>query len=609
MGVPTFFLSILKKKHNKDIHSGVKNGELNCEYFFLDYNGIVYGAYAKVKKTTDGKNLSKDKIEELIIDEVVRYTKYLICDVVKPTKLTYIALDGPAPRAKMVQQRSRRYKVYNQKNYIQNEKKKLGIDSDKLEWDTSANISPGTVFMEKLSDRLFLIIKQNGFNTHDKNMQMILSNSNVPGEGEHKFLPLIRTMRLKKISQNAKVYLYGEDADLLILSLSTHKNNMHVLRKVQIESVKEMKNLYESYEFIDVNIDSLSNSFNYDLTRTFKDHKFDKMRILNDYIFLTFLVGNDFVLSMPFLKIREKGLETLIAIYHDIKLNHSDYLIDYNPNSDKIPAVNLIFFKEFILKISEKEDMLMKEKQNTVDKLLKGFKQPSRIERELDLTPLEIIESRYTHLEVCSPDHPLFSEYHMEFKKINYKQPYEKWSDEYYKYYFNISKDNIEEFNTFKINIVQNYLESLMFTLKYYLQGCPSWQWHYKYRVSPLLHDVYYVLDNNLINMNNINFELGEPYTPFQQLMLILPPQTNELVPSVLRPIMLDDKLLCTQFYPISFRIDVAAGIKTMYSEAILPEIDEELLIGTVKEYEKKLNSSEIKRNKIEKPSKTAQKV
>jgi 5'-3' exonuclease len=77
----------------------------------------------------------------------------------------------------------------------------------------------------------------------------------------------------------------------------------------------------------------------------------------------------------------------------------------------------------------------------------------------------------------------------------------------------------------------------------------------------------------------------------------------NALVPSVLRPIMNDDKLLCTQFYPVDFRIDASVGIKTQYSEAILPEIDDELLINTVKEHEKDLTACEKERNKIrEKP-------
>ena len=87
--------------------------------------------------------------------------------------------------------------------------------------------------------------------------------------------------------------------------------------------------------------------------------------------------------------------------------------------------------------------------------------------------------------------------------------------------------------------------------------------------------------------------------------MLILPPQMNELVPSVLRPIMLDDKLLCTQFYPINFKLDVTVGIKVEYSEAILPEINEKLLLDTVKKYEDKLTSEEKNRNTIRKPLKT----
>lgn len=60
--------------------------------FFMDYNGIVYGAYENVKNQfTTG--MTKDEIEAIIIAEVIRYTKYLICEVVRPQKVTYIALD------------------------------------------------------------------------------------------------------------------------------------------------------------------------------------------------------------------------------------------------------------------------------------------------------------------------------------------------------------------------------------------------------------------------------------------------------------------------------------------------------------------------------------
>jgi 5'-3' exonuclease len=598
MGVPTFFLSILRNKYYKNIHSGVQNGKLNCEYFFLDYNGIVYAAYERIKKTIEGNNFSKEKIEELIINEVIRYTRYLICEVVRPSKLTYIALDGPAPRAKMVQQRSRRYKTYYDKIYMQNEKKKYKLNSDEIEWDRSANISPGTDFMEKLSNKLLEIMKSKGFSVHNPKMQVLLSNSNVPGEGEHKFLPLIRSMRKKESTKNSKIYLYGKDADLIVLAISTHKSNIHVIREVDLQT-SEMKKLYESYEFVDVNIDNLRNAFYNDLTRSFENHQFDKIRIINDYIFLTFLVGNDFVISLPYLKIKKDGLESLIAVYRSIKMNYNDYLINYHPDKEDSPTLNIPFFKELISEMSKKEDFLMKMQQKEIERLMNGAKDNNRIERESKMSPYEIFRSRYEHLQVCSTDHPLFKKYHEEFKKVDYNKKYEIWKEEYYKYYLNIDKSNEDEYFNMRINLVKNYLESVMFNLKYYFQGCPSWQWHYKFRVSPLLTDIHYVLENNIIDMNNIEFTEGSPYTPFQQLMLILPPQMDFLIPSVLRPIMTDDKLLCTQFYPIDFRIDVTVGQKTIYSEAILPEIDEELLIETVKKYEKKLTAKEIERNTI----------
>ena len=97
MGIPGLFADIIKNKFYKNIHSGVKNGKVNCEYFFMDYNGIVYSAYERIKDKIEGAENTKEKIEELLIDEVLRYTKYLICDVIKPSKLTYISLDHRLP--------------------------------------------------------------------------------------------------------------------------------------------------------------------------------------------------------------------------------------------------------------------------------------------------------------------------------------------------------------------------------------------------------------------------------------------------------------------------------------------------------------------------------
>jgi len=614
MGIPTFFLSIIKNKFYKNVHSGINKGQTTCDYFFMDYNGIVYGAYENVKSQFSGGNMTKDKMESIIIEEVIRYTKYLICEVVCPQKVTYIALDGPAPRAKMVQQRSRRYKGYYEKMLLADEKKKpkYNLDGDndnKLEWDRSANISPGTMFMEKLSNAIIGVMKTKGFSKHQSKMEVYLSNSNVPGEGEHKFLDIIRGMRKKKSTENLKVYLYGKDADLFVLAISTHKTNVHVIREMQLEQSVDLRKMYDGKEFIVINIDNLSSVFNNDLTRTFKGHSFDKVRILNDYLFLTFLVGNDFVISLPFMKIRNDGLKILMAIYHDIKLNHSGYLVNYDVDAStdsslSVPTINIPFFIELISEIAKKEDHLMKEQQIEINKHMNGYVASFRAKNEAESTPFQIFTSRFSHLEVCNPDHPLYKDYFADFQKIDYSKGYEEWKEAYYNFYLGISRADPTEYLKKRMDIVRNYLESIMFNLKYYFKGCPAWQWHYKYRIAPLISDVKYALETGVVNPNELVFEQGAPYTPFQQLMLILPPQMDFLVPKVLQPIMTDDKFLCTQFYPREFKLDVTTGIKTIYSEAILPEIDEDVLISVVKAQEDKLTEEEKRRNTIQKVKK-----
>ncbi len=604
MGVPTLFIRIIKNKFYKNVHQGVKNGEFDNDYFFMDYNQIIYNAYERVRKEIDGKNLSKDQLEALLIDEVVRYTIYLVVDVIKPKVLTYIAMDGPAPRAKMVTQRSRRYMSYQQKMLYQAEKKKHNIPVDKDEWDRSANIAPGTVFMEKLSNKLLEAMKKKLFNKHNPNMQLILSDGNVPGEGEHKFLPIIRSMRSNSQEMNRKIVIYGRDADLIVLAVSSHKNNISIMRDVHMETDKELRNWYMDYEFLVINIDNLETGFFDQLTRDLKNKKLDKVRVLNDYIFITDLMGNDFIDSMPFMKIRQDGLEATIAIYHQIKDHYDDYLIDYHPDKPDEPYINQPFFEELMMKIGEKQDKYMKGHEKTKKRLINGFRDGKRVEAESHLDPFKIYTSRFEHLQICSPEHPLFHTYLDDFTQIDYDKPESEWRLAYYKQYLGIDAEaHPEEFFNGLRDMVENYCESLIFTLRYYYQTCPSWHWFYRYRVPPLPSDVYEMLNGGHVILDKITFKKGKPYTPFEQLMMIYPPQMDFLLPAQLRPVMTDPNLLCIPYYPTDFRIDASAGVKYIYSEALLPEIDEEVLLPIIQKIENELPEEDKKRNQIrEKP-------
>ena len=601
MGVPTFFLQIIKNKFYKNVHNGIENGKVNCDYFFMDFNGTVYNAYEIVKKRLEGQNISNNKLEELLIEEVISLTQNLICNVIKPKKMTYIALDGPAPRAKMVQQRSRRFKAPMEKEFMKNLRKKYNINDDTIDWDRSANISPGTKFMEKLSNGILNAMKNKTFQKHNENMSIIFNNGNVPGEGEHKFLDIIRKMRTIEISQNDSIYLYGRDADLIVLAVTTHKNNIHIVREIKAETDKELKKTYEDYEYLQINIDQLADGFYKELIRKNQSgKKFQKVNVLNDYIFLTFLVGNDFVPSLPFLKIKKGGLNKIIDIYHKISNTTHEYLVLYDIDKKKEPIINYTFLLKIFLYTSENEDSWMKnDLQREIDRSLTGSIDQRTQEAEENMSTYEKMKTRYTHMHIANPNHPLFSIYQEEIRSLDFKKDYDIWSQDYYNFYLGITKNNIIEYTEMKDKLVLNYLESLAFTLKYYFTGCPSWQWHYQFRVAPLLNDISNYMSENANCIENIHFKLGKPYTPYQQLMLILPPQVDYIIPEQLRPIMHDDKIGCTQFYPLEARLDVTVGGKTMYSEPILPEIDESLLLNIIKKEEENLTKEEKIRNEI----------
>lgn len=609
MGVPTLFKKIIDNKHYKNIHKGIKNGQTNADYFFMDYNGIVYNAYENIKKDIEKNNYTKDKIEELVLEEVVSCTKALICNVVKPKKLTYIALDGPAPRAKMVQQRSRRFKAIMEKNFMKELNEKFKMNESKVIWDRSANISPGTEFMEKLSNRIIKAMKEKTFQQHNNDMKIIFNNGNTPGEGEHKFLNLLRNMRTMESKKNDKIYLYGRDADLIILAVCTHKSNIHIVREIKAENDPRLDEMYEGYTYLELNIDNLKDGFHNDIIRKdfFKEKegikitKKSKISLLNDYIFLTFLAGNDFVLSLPFLKIKKRSLEKIIHIYQEIKDNFDDYLVKFDFRKDKKPSINIEFLKKIYEMAALKEDEWMKKDiQSEVDKFLNGYMDERQKEFESKLSEYDKIKNRYTHMHIASPHHPLFEDYQKEIRSLDYNRDYEVWRNDYYDNFLGVKS---EEDSKMIDLCIENYLESLYFTLNYYLVGCPSWSWHYKFRVAPLLNDVFKYLDKNKDIEKFNNFKLDSPMTPFQQLLFILPPQNSHILPEVLRPIMSDDSIGVTQYYPEEIRIDAAFGGKTMYSEAILPEIDDNKLRNIIEKYEKKLTGDEKNRNIIREKS------
>ena len=236
MGIPRFYAEIIKRYEN--IQKLVLENQI--DYFFIDFNGMIYDAFANVYDKIE----NSVAFENLLINEILKLTKDLIVNVIKPSKCVYISIDGPAPRAKMVQQRSRRYKATVFEPMISNQiRHSYGVQAVQPTWNPSINASPGTKFMMKLSNALKQKINKNYFG---KNLKFILSDAFCPGEGEHKFLNYIRNLNEP---DETSYCLYGKDADLLVLSMTLRKNNVFVCRP---NDNKLNKDIYK-YVYIDVN--------------------------------------------------------------------------------------------------------------------------------------------------------------------------------------------------------------------------------------------------------------------------------------------------------------------------------------------------------------------
>ena len=255
MGIPSYFSHVIRK-YTKILRS--------CRYFidtdkpfthlYMDCNSIVYDSYHSISDTYIVEK--EDEFEEQIIREVANRIENYI-SMIKPTDVIYISFDGVAPLAKMDQQRTRRYKTH----FTSGIQYETTVESTK-KWNTSS-ITPGTIFMEKLSNYIYFYFKHKELQYNVKNI--VVSCSDKPGEGEHKLYSHIRQNDMKK----SNVAVYGLDADLIMLSIFHLKycNNIYIFREAP-EFLKnsipiEIKNNKNEPYFLD--IDNLSESIIYEM--------------------------------------------------------------------------------------------------------------------------------------------------------------------------------------------------------------------------------------------------------------------------------------------------------------------------------------------------------
>ena len=403
--------------------------------------------------------LTKTKFENKLIEHICKQIEIYI-QTIKPNNSIFIAFDGVAPVAKMEQQRSRRYKSNFEKKIISQIK-----NVTNNVWDKTC-ITPGTKFMEKLDKNIkkFFKNKENKYNVDT----IIISGPSEHGEGEHKLFDYIKNNKFFHYSRSTVVY--GLDADLIMLAL----NHLHICKKLYLYR--------ETPEFI--------KSINKNLDP-------NESYILQDYIFICFLLGNDFLPHFPALNIRTQGFENIYNSYIELFGNNNKELI----HKDEINWKN---FKLFINKLANNEHEYIKKEYKIRNK---------KENRTIPTHNFENTYKKYLHTPI--------------YNRVDevYINPFENgWERRYYKTLFHIepTQNNIK-------NICINYLEGLEWTFKYYTIGCKNWRWKYNYHYPPLLCDLQKYIPN--FNTNMVINKPPDPVSPYVQLTYVLPKDSLHFLP------------------------------------------------------------------------------
>lgn len=170
--------------HHHHHHTNQINGLLTpqpsnsnlSDNLYLDMNGIIHNC-----ARSDDKTQSRPTEKELMF-KIFHYIDMLFT-MIKPRKYFFMAIDGVAPRAKMNQQRSRRFRSALESHMARKKLVKRGAPVPDDLFDSNA-ITPGTEFMARLSQHLqYFIRKKMQEDTSWQRCKVIFSGHDVPGEG------------------------------------------------------------------------------------------------------------------------------------------------------------------------------------------------------------------------------------------------------------------------------------------------------------------------------------------------------------------------------------------------------------------------------------------
>jgi 5'-3' exonuclease len=618
MGIPSYFSNIVKQ--HKDIIKKL-SGLPRIHNLYMDTNGLIYDA-VRIVGTIHG--MSNDDYEALLIKTVCeKINEYMA--MFRPSDKILIAFDGVAPVAKLNQQRERRYKSWfttvvektiSQKNALLDPMEgsviKLGATPTQpvkaAAWNTSA-ITPGTRFMTRLNQRMrdYCAEKASIIGT---SVEYIYSGSDTPGEGEHKIFEYIRENA--KYHQKTTTLIYGLDADLIMLCL----NHLHISENIYLyrdtpEFIQSLDSTLSSNDQYYLDIPAFACSLEAvmretttqfaqgaantgerdvyisDASTIASDEYHNRkdandvmdntsspritsnvVAAIDDYIVMTFMLGNDFMPHFPSLNLRSNGMTVLLQTYANMFRQSKEYLVT-RASPDGRPTIVWKTMRAFISLLAETEHNRFmnehkirnrQEKQRfgggggsgdkmgglgqTPKSIVGGGAEvpsiPSVDIRDLTKIACNRVVQLVGNMERCHSLSEFMSIPLQERAVERYIDPFrENWEYRYYDALFGVDiyakdrrRNNGSGGNVDRLQMIcVNYIEGLEWTMRYYSSGCVDWRWTYKYPYAPLLVDLMRYIPHLDTALFSEGIPVKNPVRDIVQLCYVLPMASHGLLP------------------------------------------------------------------------------
>eukprot|EP00668_Euglena_longa_P033046 GGOE01042550.1.p1 GENE.GGOE01042550.1~~GGOE01042550.1.p1 ORF type:complete len:904 (-),score=226.32 GGOE01042550.1:209-2920(-) len=636
MGIPSLF-KWLRDKYPLAVRSGRGLAEAGgCDCLYLDLNGLIHIAC----HLTEGNQYGFD--EEEMIRRFLASVEHIVA-FAQPRQLLYLAVDGVAPRAKLNQQRARRYEAARHRRGILEEGSDseedgedaerrmevikqsldLGIfdtrpvspsassvtpdllaaasslnhvdcprehppgpmelaegtnhviprtegpsedcNGDLLGWDSNC-ITPGTPFMVRLAEQLrcFIRTKQSQ-DVLWQQVVVILSDSNTCGEGEHKIINFIRAQRCQAAYQpNTTHVICGADADLVMLALALHEPHCFILRERRQTGVMGKPGAL-AFDLISIAAlrEYLRLEFQAKVRRDGKGQweELDPERIIDDFVFLCFFVGNDFLPHLPSCFVDAFAIDNLLEIYRKMLPSLGGHLTEEG-------ALNYRRIGAIVAEYATLEDAQF------------------------------LREAQAQASAGTLPD----------------GRPPEAWQDIYYES-IGVTDDRG------KNRMCREYVRGWTWMAAYYYSNAhrpdpeapprkphrretaSHWTWFYPFHYSPLARDVAQFLltanDKALADIHAYQRCSSQPFRPLTQLLAVLPPDSMCFLPREYREAAQSEESEISDFYPHHYFVDPNGRVQEWKAVVLLPFIEEKRLLEVAAELEPCLAPEDAERNEL----------